>query len=480
MVKAMKKTVISKNNMFPDPFRGWGTSLCWWANRLGISDKLTEASARLFFSSEGLGLNIMRYNIGGGDDPTHNHIERTDSDISGWLKKDGKGRLYYDYGADAFQLKVLKSAYEAAGEDAFVEAFSNSPPYFMTVSGCSSGSKSAVANNLKKSCIRDFAEYLAHVSKYINDELGIKIGSLAAMNEPYTDYWRAYSPKQEGCHISPGRMQSTLICETAKAIKKAGLSAVDITAGDETNTALQNIACKRLSPEAWNCIDRISTHTYSKATPKLSETAKAHGKPLWMTETDWSSEIGENAGEMGPALWLGHKIIEDLSTLQCSAWVIWQVVASYISQYDYKGKRDMPCMPDLTKGYWGVAFSDMDREEIYLTQKYYAFGQFSRFLRPGNTLIKVDNRTIACYDKDNRKIHIVCVNDKAADCEKSFKLDGFLLNCSSIRAVRTSGSIAGGEHWRELSSVKAEGDGFTAVLKGNSITTYTADSVEEK
>lgn len=465
--------------MFPDSFKGWGTSLCWWAHRLGISDKLTEYSARLFFSTEGLGLNIMRYNIGGGDDPTHNHIERTDSDIPGWLKKDEKGNLYYDYSADAFQLKVLKKAYEAAGEDAFVEAFSNSPPYFMTVSGCSSGSKSAIANNLKKSCIGDFAEYLAHVSKYINDELGIKIGSLAAMNEPYTNYWRAYSPKQEGCHISPGKMQSRLLCETAKAMKKAGLSDVDITASDETNTRLQNIACRRLSPEAWDCVDRISTHTYSKATSKISETARLHSKPLWMTETDWSSEMGKNAGEMGPALWLGHKIIEDLSVLQCSAWVIWQIVASYISQYEYKGKRDMPGLPDLTKGYWGAAFADMDKEEIYLTQKYYAFGQFSRFLRPGTMLIKVDNRAIACYDKKKKKIHIVCVNDKAEDLEISFKLDDFTLSDERIKAVRTSGSLSDGEQWSELDAIKAEDNGFTATLKGNSITTYTASNVKE-
>ncbi|MEE1320282.1 MAG: glycoside hydrolase [Acutalibacteraceae bacterium] len=475
----MKKIIISKNNMFPDSFKGWGTSLCWWAHRLGISDKLTEDSARLFFSKEGLQLNIMRYNIGGGDDPTHNHIERTDSDIPGWLKKDKNGKLYYDYNADAFQLKVLKKAYETAGEDAFVEAFSNSPPYFMTVSGCSSGSKSAIANNLKKSCITDFAEYLAHVSRYINDEMGIKIGSLAAMNEPYTNYWRAYSPKQEGCHVSPGKMQSAVICATARAMEKAGLTDVDITASDETNTRLQNIACKCLSPEAWDCIDRISTHTYSKATPKISETAKLHGKPLWMTETDWSSEIGENAGEMGPALWLGHKIIEDLSTLKSSAWVIWQIVASYISQYEYKGKRDMPCLPDLTKGYWGVAFSDMDKEEIYLTQKYYAFGQFSRFIRPGAELIKVDNRTIACYDKKNKELHIVCVNDKAQDCEISFKLDGFILSEEGIKAVRTSGSFSDGEQWKGLDAIKAEDNGFKATLKGNSITTYTASNVKE-
>ena len=36
-------------------FEGWGTSLCWWANRIGYSDKLTDAAVDAFFDrSKGL------------------------------------------------------------------------------------------------------------------------------------------------------------------------------------------------------------------------------------------------------------------------------------------------------------------------------------------------------------------------------------------------------------------------------------------
>lgn len=468
----MKNIIIDKKKLFPRSFRGWGTSLCWWANRIGYSEKMVKDSAHLFFCTEGLGLNIMRYNIGGGDDPNHNHITRTDSDMPGWLKKDEKGKLYYDLTADEYQLNILKAAYEAAGDDAFVEAFSNSPPYFMTVSGCSCGSRNAVANNLKKSCVTDFAEYLAHVCGYINNEIGIRISSLAAMNEPFTNYWKAYSQKQEGCHVSPGKMQSLLICETAKAMENAGLSHVDITASDETNTTLQNIACKRLSKEAWNCIDRISTHTYATATPKIAKTAAEKGKPLWMTETDWSGVEGENAGEMGPALWLGKKIIEDLNTLKADAWVIWQIVASYISKQEYKGRHDMPSLPDLNEGYWGTAFADTDKEEIILTQKYYAFGQFTRFMRPGTVLIKVDKDTLACYDKARNSISVVCLNCSKEDVTFSISLKGFGIPDGKVLAVRTSGSGTDKECWAEIDSPELKDCTFSSSLRGNSITTF--------
>lgn len=468
----MKNIKIRISDAAEDSFSGWGTSLCWWAHRMGYSEKLTEDSARLFFGRDGLKLNVMRYNIGGGDDPSHNHIERTDSDVPGWLVRNADGTFQYDYTADKNQLNVLKAAYKASGKNAYVEAFSNSPPYFMTVSGCSSGSRNAISNNIKKSCVTDFAEYLAHVSKYINDELGIRIKSLAAMNEPFTNYWRAYSPKQEGCHISPGKMQSLVLCETAKSMKKAGLSRVHITASDETNTSLQLISCKILSDEAWSVVDRISTHTYAKATPKVSEIARQHGKDLWMTETDWSGVSGQSAGEMGPALWLAEKIIEDLNTLNPRAWVIWQIVAAYISQYEYKGRRDMPCLPDLTEGFWGTAFADTDNEEIILTQKYYAFGQFTRYIRPGMKLIKVDKSIIACYDDKGKSLRIVCVNSKNKDTAVNFSLDGFVPEEGKIKAYRTSGAVRDGEKWQRVDCTQKTVKGFFAVLKANSITSF--------
>ena len=459
-------------------FEGWGTSLCWWANRVGFSEKLTWDSAELFFSKEGLGLNIMRYNIGGGDDPAHNHITRTDSEMPGWWKYDEETKSFiFNSGTDKNQLAVLSAAYKASGSDAFVEAFSNSPPYYMTVSGCSSGNKSPIVNNLKKSQITPFAQYLADVCDFIEKHHGIKIKSLAAMNEPFTNYWRAYSDKQEGCHVSPGKMQSSLLIETAKALKEKKLTDITVTATDETNTSLQLFALKSLSEEAMDAVGRVSTHTYKKATPKVGEYARAKGKNIWMSETDWSSVSGETDGEMGPAIWLSEKIIEDLNTISPSAWVIWQIVASYISRVpDSKGRLDMPGIPDLTKGYWGCAFADIDKEEIYLSQKYYAFGQFSRYIRPGMTLIHLNSdHAVAAYDKARGKTVIVAVNPKAKARKRNYIFEHTDLQGKSVRAVRTSGSLSDGEHWAEVDSFTAEGNCLCATLLPNSITTFIVE-----
>ena len=384
-------------------------------------------------------------------------------------------------GVNTASLRVLKAAYKAAGKDAFVEAFSNSPPYYMTVSGCTSGNKSAVINNLKKSQITPFAQYLANVCDHIQKHHKVKISSLAAMNEPFTNYWRAYSEKQEGCHVSPGRMQSDLLVATSKALKEKKLGDITVTATDETNTSLQLFALKNLTDEAMDCVGRVSTHTYKKATPKVGEYARLKGKNIWMSETDWSSTSGETDGEMGPAIWLSEKIIEDLNTISPSAWVIWQIVASYISRVpDSKGRLDMPELPDLTKGYWGAAFADIDKEKIYLSQKYYAFGQFSRYIRPGMTLIHMNSdHAVAAYDQSTGRTVIVAINPKAKERRRNYIFEHINLEGRSVRAVRTSGSLAQGEHWAEVDSFTAEGNCLCAKLEPNSITTFIIDQKGE-
>lgn len=473
-----KVTVSLKNRSLTGngKWAGWGTSLCWWANRVGYSEKMTEKAARLFFSEDGLHLNIMRYNIGGGDDPTHSHITRTDSMMPGFLEKDREtGELKWNYEADKRQLSILNACYKAAGKDAFIEAFSNSPPYFMTVSGCSSGHKRASCNNLREDCTTSFAEYLAHVCDHLQKRYGVKIGSLAPMNEPFTPYWYANSPKQEGCHVSPGKRQSTLLVETAKAMKKYSLNDTVLTASDETCTQSALISFKKLSPEALSSVGRISTHTYAKATAKIGNLCRKSGIDLWMTETDWSSISGENAGEMGAALWLSEKIIEDIYTLSPRAWVIWQIVAGYISKEGFMGRRDMPCMFNLNKGYWGCSVADIDSEDYILTQKYYAFGQFSRHIRPGMTVIRTDKASLAAYDEKTGRIVIVAVNPKKAEKEVVFDLSDFENLPEKARHIRTSGNGKDGEKWAEKEEIHLEDKLLRVKLIPNSVSTFILD-----
>ncbi len=466
----MKTLVLKKASLAPRPFEGWGTSLCWWAHRLGFDDELSQSAADLFYSKKGLGLNIMRYNIGGGDDPSHSHITRTDSKIPGWLVLDGAGGKIFRPDTDRNQLNVTKRCIAAAGDEAFVEAFSNSPPYFMTVSGCSSGSADAVSDNLKADCIGEFADYLADVCLHLEQKEGITVNSLAPMNEPNTNYWRQYSPKQEGCHFDAGESQSRIIIATSEAMKKRGLTHTHITASDETNCRDQLTAIKGYSAEARKHIDRLSVHTYERSWKRLGTWAKNHGMPLWMTETDWSGSINSCKNGMGPGLWFAKKIIQDLTNLSPQAWIMWQAIGSYTGSEPFDGNLDGPQV-DMTKGFWGVASCDFDKREILLSRKYYCFGQFTRYIRPGMTVLPVDRLTVAAYNKAEKRLVIVAVNDKAKEKPLCLDLDDFS-PCGDAEVIRTSGSTESPENWARLDSISTQGSVLTAALIPYSITTF--------
>lgn len=452
-------------------FEGWGTSLCWWANRLGYSDSLAQQSAELFFGEDGLRFNIMRYNIGGGDDPAHTHITRTDSIVPGWLILDeATGATSFDPTADARQLNVLTRAVAAAGEDAMVEVFSNSPPYFMTESGCSSGAKDARENNLRSECVEDFADYLVRVAAYLKNEMELPVVSLSPMNEPNTDYWQAMSWKQEGCHVDAGESQSRIIEATYEKMHQYGIDDVILAASDETSPYLASVAFREYSDAARQAVGRINTHTYSdKGAASLKKLAEKENMNLWMSEVDGDGTV-KGAGEMGAALWLGKKIISDIGRLHPSAWVLWQVVDSHISSEGMHGNRDTG-MVDVSRGFWGTAVADHDNDAIILTQKYYGLGQFTRYIRPGSTLIPCGGDALAAIHPEDGTLTVVLINAKAKENEATVDLRRLSSPGSSARVIRTSGSMAQGEHWAQLEDLAVTDGRILTTLAPYSITT---------
>ena len=106
-------------------------------------------------------------------------------------------------------MNVLKAAAAASGQDFIAEAFSNSPPYFMTVSGCSSGNTDSNKDNLRADSVNAFAAYMADVIEHWQNN-GITFQSATPMNEPYTNYWEANSNKQEGCHFDQENLSQEL------------------------------------------------------------------------------------------------------------------------------------------------------------------------------------------------------------------------------------------------------------------------------
>ena len=471
-------------------FEGWGTSLCWFGHRRGGSEQTSEEAAKLLCNSEeGLGLDIIRFNIGGGDDPTHDHITRTDSKMPGyWGEYDESADTFtYDFTKDANQRNVLNKML-AQNKDLVLEAFSNSPPYFMTESGCTSGTAEVdengngkLADNLKEDKYDDFAEYLAQVVKYYRDSYGIAFSSVEPMNENGWSIARN-GQKQEGCTFTEGESRSKMILAMEEALKNNGLEDLILAGCDESSPG-ETITClDKLSEDALNALERVDTQTYSTTKElNLREKVKGLSKNLWMSETDGGDTAGTKAGEMGAALALAKRIGYDMHNLQPSAWIIWQAIGSYCDTETYEGNKDPDSLDQSemdTKGFWGVSYADMNQEKVVLTKKYYAFGQYTRYIHPGDVMLTGNAQNTIAYDKESKELKIVAVNTSDAMKAIRYDFNGFDVKNTSVEVIRTSGDMETGENWKKVDDITADSTGFDAQLSPNSITTFIVKGAE--
>ena len=462
-------------------FEGWGTSLAWYGNRIGGSEKTSSDAAKVLYNADtGLGLNIIRYNVGGGDDPTHDHIARSDSAMPGyWTNYDAEsGTFDYDFTQDANQRNVLMKSIEEC-PDMLVEMFSNSAPYFMTRSGCTSGTNDSEKDNITIDKMDDFAEYMATVVKHYVDE-GVNVVSVEPMNEPMNG-WNVgyYGVKQEGCSVTAGENQSTMILAMDEAMQDHGLGDLLLSGLDETSPSVLNRSLKKLTEEALGKLERYNTHTYSTGgSETLRKRAEEAGVGLWMSETDNGGTKGTDPGEMGAALNFASQIAADLNTLKPSAWIMWQAIGSYCD-VNNKFDPDTLSQHDVdTNGFWGVCYADMNTESVVLTKKYYGFGQYTRYIRPGDTLISTDDyATTAAFNNDDEQLKIVVFNTSGKDKTVNYDLSAFGKKGTTVDVIRTSGDMATGENWAKLDSLTVKNGAFEATLKANSITTFVVNGV---
>jgi O-glycosyl hydrolase len=421
-------------------FEGWGTSLCWWANVVGgYSNR--ETYADLAFSQ--LKLNIVRYNIGGGENPT-NHFMQFRAQMPGFEPTNG----VWNWSADANQRWMLQAAL-ARGVD-HVEAFANSPPWWMTVSGSVTGSTNGTSNNLQTNFEQSFALYLAMVVSNLTVVDGVHFDIVTPMNEPNEDWW-VYGGSQEGCYMSTAqqvRMVNDLRAELDALGQSAGVAACEDSYEEDTLNSLNAYGAPALSN-----VSRIVTHTYSANAPDgLRNLAASLHKPLWVSEYGHCDATGMNQA---------RRIHDDIAMMGARAWVYWQVVDGDTC--------------------WGplynpeVASTNSDFTTNYTIQEtFYVIGQFSEFIRPGCQILSVgDANSLAAYNPTNSTLVIVTVNDTTNTFNITYDLSAFSGLPAQVSLSRTSGS----ENMAALAPLPVNNHRFTSAILAQSVTTHILTNV---
>ena len=483
-------------------FQGWGTNLAWWANVVGGWSSFGQQyiDSALFGPQEPndpelprLGLTVVRYNIGAS--PTDSSVLpafcpslRPGAAVPSPAQTPFPAGQFdpasLNLNADQRQIQILKQARDfiaQTGEQPTLEAFANSPPWWMNVNQCASGDSEPFRqeNNLGDAYKDPYVRYLAAVVAAFRDQEGIDFGTVEPFNEPASFPWpgvgcRQSNTCQEGDNFDTG-LQRDILHRLCAQGANAAVSAPDGNTVDETITDFQSYDA---DPAAKGCVMQINTHDYSASTKHNQLRITATSRGLWMSEYG----NGGNPNTMDSALPLAKKIATDLRYLHPRAWVYWQPVEG-------PGKPATATSPPIPGG-WGLFQADDFPNEgpspPDFTKRFWALEHYSRFIRPNYTILTaldgLDDpsaetaTSVAAIDPGATKVVIVTVNPTDAPRPVTYDLSllHLISDTGSVRAWRTS-NPTDGSHPNNLvpqDLAPMTGSTFSDAQDPSSINTY--------
>jgi galactan endo-1,6-beta-galactosidase len=454
-------------------WQGWGAALSWWATVFGASNTLAD----LLYTRDdvsyngvdypGLGLNVVRYNVGActyntvGSPPVamniSSNIPRYKQIEGYWLdwSSSDPASSSWNWNADPLQRAMMVKARDR-GADVF-EMWSDSPLWWMCVNHNPSGAADG-GNNLQSWNYRQHAVYLATVARYAEDNWGVTVSSVEPVNEPSASWWTA-DGIQEGCHLDPS-IQQQLISYLRTELDSRDMTGTLVSASDENSYTVAASTWNSFSSSIRSKVGRANVHGYEYGNtggPRttLSNAVRPSGRPLWQ------SEYGEGYDH---GLYLAYNLSLDLRFLHPTAWCYWQPIDSStwgLIKSDY---------PDPTRrtGTLGP-----------VANKYFVLAQYTRHIRPNMTIIDSgDQANVAAYDATNRRLVLVTV---CGDSPRriTYDLSRFATVGGGIRSWVTDADPAGhiGRQYTPVIGVSLRGKQFAVDLPAHTVQTFEIDNV---
>ncbi|GAA0236505.1 hypothetical protein GCM10009527_036300 [Actinomadura nitritigenes] len=453
---------------------GWGTCLSWWANtELGARDDLAAAlfgldAAGVKTSSRGielpgLGLNIVRYNLGACTWTDGSAMVESPAIVRRKQIETYHDGEAWNWSADPNQRSMLARARDA-GADTF-EMFSVSPPWWMTVNRNPSGAERGEQDNLEFQYQDAFARYIAAVARRARDDWGIRFSSVEPFNEPSLTAWHARQ-NQEGCHFTIGA-QEAVIEYLRRALDDHGLGDVLIAASDECRYADAVVTWQKFTEGAKRLIGRVNVHAYEPDERGRSRTElrEAVGEEIPI----WQSEYSEGEPD---GLAMALSISRDIRYLRPTGWVCWQPVEA-LDWGLLDGEYD-----DRTPNPDGGAPGTLEGEVGGVNTKYHVLAHYTRHIRPGMRILRSGHtNTVAAHDPSARRLALVTVND-GRKRTVTYDLRPLTRDANAARVWVTDAIDApGARRYARRPDADSRDGLLTVVHEANTVTTMEIDGI---
>ncbi len=414
------KINIDENKKY-QTYEGIGASGAWWAQCVGgwehltpdgvpVRDKIAEL---LYNKNTGIGMNIYRYNIGGGS--AHSGKGEYSQPLRATeCFETAPGE--YDWHRDKNAVYMMKKAVENGAEE--VIFFVNSPIERLTKNGLAHNKKHQLFHeNISPKNYSQFAKYCFDVTEHFINE-GVPVKYLSPVNEPI---W-VWNGGQEGCFYRPRSVRRVLevfseelSTRKLKSLKLSGAESGDLRWFNKSYTR-QLLKSEKVRKN----LDSVDVHSYFLPIPVPFKVPFLNNRlsfvkrfKKWMDKkypdvpikmSEWTHMQGGRDYGMNSALVMAKVMQEDFTLLNAASWQHWIAV----SEVDYCD---------------GLIYINLPEKTFEVTKRYYASGNYSKYIKLGSRRIEAraddPELLLTCFEKDGKKT-LIAVN--LSDCEKSMDI----------------------------------------------------------
>ena len=394
-------------------FESFGASGAWLAQIVGGWNHIDTESGKevrnriselLFSKSKGIGLNVYRYNIGAGS----KHSGKGEYSMparSTECFEISKGK--YDWSRDENAVYMMRQAVKDGADEVIL--FVNSPPERLTKNGMAHADKGKLfRENISRENYKEFADYCLDITEhFVND--GIPVKYLSPVNEPV---W-IWNGGQEGCHYKPHSVRKIFEVFANELSSRPSLADVKLSGAEAGDLRWFNKTYTRNLLKNENVrkyIDAVDVHSYCLPVPLPFNIPVLNNRigfvkrfRKWMDKnypdipvkmSAWCHMKGGRDKSINSALVMAKTIYEDISFLNVTSWQHWIAV----SEVDYCD---------------GLIYINLDDKTFEMTKRYYATGNFSKYIARGSVRIGVecdDNELLSLAFMNGKKITLIIIN----------------------------------------------------------------------
>jgi O-glycosyl hydrolase len=381
---------------------------------------MTDSQADMFFDAQkGIGLSMLRVGV----DPT------------GAIDQNGAASPQYS------------DATKAAARGAIVWASTYTPPAADKDNGNIDDGGTLLAADYD-----GWATTLAGFAATLYAQSGVQLTALSLQNEP--DYATSY----QSCVFTASEIVAFAkvlgpklhaLNPPVKVIAPETYDWPDLwTAGGEYGLAILN------DPDASTNVDILATHQYDNGVVTPIPAGVTFSQRLWMTEA--SGTVGSL--QAGPSSDIANGIV-------VANWIHEAIVTGGANAWSYWWMQPPSGVSNDNEGLW--------LQDGTITKRYWAMGNFSKFIRPGASRIGVASApsgvNISAYQNQDTSIAVVAINTNATPVSACLAVAG--ASGSTATPWETSASL----DLAQQPSIAIANQSFSATLDAQSVTTFVIE-----